>query len=89
VTINYLELVQFYVLSHIVMPKSYLSGAIREERAKQITKMPKMSAFLKPANSAPLPRTTELESNMAFISKESLVFQILRIFSSKKRHASK
>ena len=45
------------------MPKSYLNGAAnrsaREERAKQIAKMPKMSAFLKPADSAPLPMTTE------------------------------
>ena len=49
------------------MPKSYLSGAAkrsaREERAKQIAKMPKMSAFLKPAGSAPPP--------MKFIKKLS------------------
>jgi len=54
VTINYLKLVQFYTLSHTVrlMPKSSLIGAAklsaREERAKQIAKMPKTSAFLKP-----------------------------------------
>ena len=38
------------------MPKSYLSGAAkrnaREERAKQMAKMMKMSAFLKRADSA-------------------------------------
>ena len=41
------------------MPKSYLSGAAKrsapEERAKQIAEIPKMSAFLKPADSAPPP----------------------------------
>jgi len=58
-TVSYLELVQFYILSHTVMPKSYSNGAVkrsaREERAKQIAKMSKMSAFLKPADSAPPP----------------------------------
>jgi len=42
-----------------------------EERAKQIAKMPKMSAFLKPADSALPPMTTgrvSLQSNPAFIS---------------------
>ena len=55
-TVSYLELVQFYILSHTVMPKSYSNGAVkrsaREERAKQIAKMSKMSAFLKPADRA-------------------------------------
>ena len=62
-TINCLELVKFNILSHTPMPKSYLSGAskrtAREERAKQIAKIPNMSAFLKPADSVPPPMTTE------------------------------
>jgi len=37
VTINYLELVQFYILSHTLMPKSYLNGAtIGEAHAKNV-----------------------------------------------------
>ena len=80
-TINHLEIVQFYILSHTVIPKSYFSGAAkrsaRQERAKQIAKlMSKMSAFLKPADRASPSRTTELESNPAFISADSLTFQI-------------
>jgi len=45
----------------------------REERAKQFANMLKMSPFLKPADSAPLPMTTELELNPAFISAEAAV----------------
>ena len=54
------------------MSKSYLSGAAmrsaREERGKKVAKLPRMSAFLKPADSAPSPMITESESNPAFIS---------------------
>lgn len=62
------------------MSKSYLSGAAkrqaREERAKKAAKMPKISAFLKPAESAPAPMTTSglvTESNSALISAEVAV----------------
>ena len=44
----------------------------REERAKQIAKMPKMSTFLKPADSTP-PMSTESESNPVFISADAAV----------------
>ena len=75
------------------MPKFYLYGAAnrsaREERAKQIAKMPKMSAFLKPA---PPPMKLLKKLSPEYHEKsnipESLTFQIWRIFSLKKRHAS-
>lgn len=62
------------------MSKSYLSGAAkrqaREERAKKAAKMPKISAFLKPADTSPAPMTTldvVSESNLALISAEVVV----------------
>ena len=49
------------------MSKSYLSGAARrsarEEPAEQNAKIPKISSFVKPTDSAPPPMTTKLESN--------------------------
>ena len=60
-TINYLELVYFYILNGAA------KRSARVGRAKQIAKLPKMSAFLKPADSAPPPpMTSELESNPVF-----------------------
>jgi len=65
VTINYLELVQFYILSHTVMPKSYLSGtakrSARGERAVRPPKCRKCQHFwsLQIASTL-LPMTTEL-----------------------------
>ena len=54
------------------MPKSYVSGAAkrstREEHAEQIAKMPEMSAFLKPADSALSP--------MILIKKLSLEYHV-------------
>jgi len=68
------------------MPKCYLSDAAkqsaREELAKQIAKMPKMSAFLK------LPDSENYRVRVESISAESLTFQMRWIFLRKKRQAS-